>query len=366
MLKPMAKDYYEILGIQRGASAEDIKKAYRKLSKEHHPDKHKGDASAERRFKEVNQAYEVLSNPQKKQMYDQFGEAGGASGAGQGGSGGFQGFDFSNMGQGGFGDLGDLFEGFFGGGGRGRATRQEGRDLETELTIDFMDAVTGAKREVGIRTLSTCDHCDGSGAERGSAVKTCAECSGTGQVTRSAQSIFGTVQQRTICGTCRGSGKIPEKKCSKCDGEGRVSVSKKVTANIPAGISDGQSLKLQGQGEAGRRGTAAGDLYIRIHVRSDPRFEREGDAIHCTVEIPALDAILGTTLSVPTVHGDVSLKIPEGTQPNQVFRIKGKGMPILSTSRSGDHYVTVQVKVPTRLSKQERKILEEWKRESDK
>jgi molecular chaperone DnaJ len=170
------------------------------------------------------------------------------------------------------------------------------------------------------------------------------------------------VQQRIVCPTCKGSGKIPEKKCSKCDGEGRVSETTKVTANIPAGISDGQSLKLRGEGEAGRLGSAAGDLFIHIHVRPDPRFARDGDAIRSTVEIPALDAILGMTVEVPTVHGNVSLKIPEGTQPDQILRIKGKGMPILNTSRTGDHFVTVKVKVPTRLSREERKILEEWKR----
>ncbi len=360
MLKPMAKDYYDILGLQRGASADDIKKTYRRLSKQLHPDKHKGDASAERRFKEVNEAYEVLSNPQKKQAYDQFGEAGVNGGAGGGGFRGFEGFDFSGAGQGGFGDLGDLFEGFFGG-NRNRAAQQEGRDIETELTIDFMETVTGVRKDVHIRTLAACDLCKGSGAAPGSGVKTCTECGGTGQVTRVAQSIFGAVQQRTMCGTCRGSGKVPEKKCSRCDGEGRMSQTKNVTADIPAGISNGQSLKLRGQGEAGRRGTGGGDLYIRINVRPDPRFVRDGDAILATVELPAVDAILGTTISVPTVHGNVSLKIPEGTQPDQTFRIKGKGMPILNTSRSGDHYVTVKVKVPTRLGKQERKILEQWK-----
>lgn len=362
----IAKDYYDILGLRKGASPEDIKKAYRKLSKELHPDKHKGAADAEKKFKDVNEAYEVLNNPQKKQAYDQFGEAGvngGASGfGGQGGAQGFGGFDFSGGGANGFGDLGDLFEGFFGGGGRSRATRQEGRDIETELTIDFAEAVTGVHREMNMRRLATCDRCNASGAEPGAKVKTCAECGGTGQVTRVAQSFFGSVQQRIVCPTCKGSGKIPEKKCSKCDGEGRVSETTKVTANIPAGISDGQSLKLRGEGEAGRLGSAAGDLFIHIHVRPDPRFARDGDAIRSTVEIPALDAILGMTVEVPTVHGNVSLKIPEGTQPDQILRIKGKGMPILNTSRTGDHFVTVKVKVPTRLSREERKILEEWKR----
>jgi molecular chaperone DnaJ len=360
----MAKDYYAILGLQKGASAEDVKKAYRRLSKELHPDKHKGDKAAETRFKEVNEAYEVLSNPQKKQMYDQFGEAGVNGGAGGfsgfgGGGQGAGGFDFSQFG--GSEGFADLFEGFFGG-GRQRAQRQEGGDLETEATIDLTEVVTGVRRTIKVRKLVRCDRCDGSGAEQGSSLKTCDECGGTGQVTRVAQSFFGVVQQRIVCPRCRGSGKIPEKACKKCDGEGRVSETLEMNIDIPAGIADGQSLRLRGEGDAGRRGSAAGDLYIRIHVRPDPRFEREDQDIRSTVEITALDAILGTTIDIPTVQGSVSLKIPEGTQPDQIFRVKGKGLPILNTHRFGDHYVTVKVKVPTRLSREERKILEEWKK----
>lgn len=352
----MPKDYYQILGVPRTASGDDIKKAYRKLSKELHPDKHKGDKEAEKRFKEVNEAYEVLSDAGKKQRYDQFGEAGVNGNAG----GGFGGFDFSGFGNGGADAFSDLFEGFFGGRQR-QAAREEGRDVEVEVTITFAEAVSGVRREIGIRTLRACDRCSGSGAEPDTKVVTCSECGGTGQVTRTAQSFFGVVQQRMVCPTCHGEGKIPEHPCKKCDGEGRVSQNVTVSVDIPAGINEGQSLRLRGEGEAGRKGRKSGDLYVHVHIRPDDRFRREGDDIHTEAEIHALDAILGTTIEVETVHGAVSLKIPEGTQPAQVLRIKGKGMPILNTSRTGDHYVTVRVKVPTKLSREERRIVEEWK-----
>ncbi|MDD4319166.1 MAG: molecular chaperone DnaJ [Candidatus Peribacteraceae bacterium] len=354
----MAKDYYGVLGLQKGASAEEVKKAYRRLSKELHPDKHKGGKDAEKRFKEVNEAYEVLSNPQKKQMYDQFGEAGVNGGAA--GQGGFGGFDFS--GAGGADAFSDLFEGFFGGGRRQAAARQEGNDLEVEIAIDLSEVVTGVRRDVRIRRNIACDRCGGNGAEPGTKLDTCGECGGTGQVTRTAQSFFGVIQQRTVCPRCRGSGKVPEKPCTKCDGEGRVASAEEVQVDVPPGIDDGQALRLRGQGEAGRRGATAGDLYVRVRVRPDDRFVREGADIRTVLDVPALDAILGATVDVETVQGNVSLKIPEGTQPGQVLRLKGKGLPVLNTSRFGDHFVTVNVKVPTRLGREERRILEEWRR----
>ncbi len=363
----MAKDYYATLGLQKGASADDIKKAYRKMSKELHPDKHRGDKAVEEKFKAVNEAYEVLSDPQKKQMYDQFGEAGvngQAGGFGQGGfgggQGGFGGFDFSNFG-GNADTFSDLFEGFFGGRSRA-AEREQGHDIETELIIDLSEVVTGARHEIKVRKLTRCDRCDGAGAEPGSKVITCPECGGTGQVTRTAQSFFGMVRQTVVCPKCRGGGKVPESACKKCDGEGRIQESAAIAVDVPPGIQDGQSLRLRGQGEAGRRGATAGDLYVHIHVRADSKFQRDGDDIRSSVEIPALDAILGITIDVETMHGSVSLKIPEGTQPGQVMRLKGKGLPVLNTSRFGDQYVTVKVKIPTKLSREERRLLEEWRR----
>ncbi|MBI1812915.1 molecular chaperone DnaJ [Candidatus Peregrinibacteria bacterium] len=361
----MPKDYYDVLGVARGASADDIKKAYRKLSKELHPDKHKGDKTAEQRFKEVNEAYEVLSNPQKKQMYDQFGSAG-MGNAGAGGGAGFGGFDFSHFNSGDFGSFADLFEGFFRGGAAGgaasRRPEERGGDREVELTTTLAEVLTGKREELSLKLLVRCDRCSGSGAEPGSNVVTCAECGGTGKVTHVAQSIFGRIQQRVVCARCKGSGKVPEKKCAKCDGEGRISSATRVTVDIPAGIQDGQTLRLRGQGDAGRQGMAAGDLYVRIRVRPDPRVERDGDDLRSTMTISVLDAILGAEAPLQTLQGQVTLKIPEGVQPGQVLRLRGQGLPVLQSSRRGDHYVTVKIEIPTRLSRAERKVMEEWKK----
>jgi len=354
----MPRDYYEILGVPRDASLSDIKKAYRSLSKELHPDKNKGDKDAEQKFKEVNEAYEVLSDEKKRKQYDTFG----AAGVGQGGSGGFGGFDFSNLGD--LGGFGDIFETFFGGQrsqGRGRRDGR-GRDSEVRLTIDFAEAVKGVKKKIAVETFVSCEACDGKGTEKGSEMITCKDCGGTGQQTRIAQSFFGVIQQSFVCPTCSGAGRVPEKVCNKCNGEGRVRKKTTLALEIPAGIHDGQTLRLAGRGEAGKQGASSGDLYVLIAVRGDPRFEREGDDIRTVVTLSVLDAILGTQVSVPTVLGDVSLKIPDGTQPSQVFRLKGKGMPVLGSSKHGDHYVYVKVEIPEKLSRKEKEILEEWKR----
>ncbi len=354
----MAKDYYQILGIQKGATTDEIKKAYRDMSKKWHPDKHKGDKSAESKFKEINEAYEVLGDAKKKQSYDQFGTAGGPGG---------QGFDFSGFsgGQyGDFGDLGSIFETFFGGAaqrGGNRRQRARGKDLEVDIMIDFMDSVSGIKKQVSLRRLRVCTRCTGSGAEPGEGLKECGTCKGTGQVTRSAQSFFGTIQQSYVCDTCAGRGQIPEKVCTMCRGEGRVGDSSDLTIDVPAGINDGQTLRISGQGEAGPHGSEPGDLYVHIHVKEDKRFDRKNDDIHSSITLSVVDAILGTQVNVETVQGKVALKIPDGTQPSQIFRIKGKGMPVLNTSRFGDHYVDVHVEVPKKLSRKERKLIEEWK-----
>ncbi|MFA5800384.1 MAG: molecular chaperone DnaJ [Candidatus Peribacteraceae bacterium] len=370
----MAKDYYAILGVQKTATEADLKQAYRRLSRELHPDKHKGDPSdpasvragkeKEAKFKEVNEAYDVLSDPKKRQAYDQFGTADAAGfGGGQGFSGfsGFSGFDPSAFAGG---DFADLFESFFGGGAgrRRRETDNRGRAVEVELTISFADAVTGMEREVTLRTHVTCADCSGSGGEKGSKLQTCSECGGAGAVTRTSSSLFGMIRQSVLCPSCRGSGKVPERSCKRCSGEGRTMERKTLTVRILKGIDDGQTLRITGEGEAGRQGGASGDLLVHIRVEPDSRFLREGDDIRSTVKAPITDAVLGGRLSVLTVHGTMETTIPAGTQPGQILRLKGKGMPVLNTSRFGDHYVTVNVEIPTKLSRRERELLEELKR----
>lgn len=373
----MAKDYYAVLGVSRSASQEDIKQAYRKLSKELHPDKHpstglpagrqgSGQAKieAEKKFKEVNEAYEVLGNPDKRKRYDQFGEAGTQQGFGGGGGstgGPFGGFDFSGFTGGGSGGFADMFESFFNG-GSGATRAERSADLETEVEVALADVVNDQEMTLNLKKQISCEECSGSGAEKGAALITCRECAGTGQVTRVAQSFFGQIQQRTVCPRCRGSGNVPERPCKHCKGEGRLAGKAAVHVKIPAGIADGQTLRLRGQGDAGRQGQPSGDLYVRVRVREDARFERENEHTRSTLTLLALDAILGTEIPVETPQGRVTLKIPEGTQPGQVFRMKGKGLPVLNGSRIGDHYIEVNVEIPKKLSREERKILEEWKK----
>ncbi|MDD5041598.1 MAG: molecular chaperone DnaJ [Candidatus Peribacteraceae bacterium] len=361
----MSKDLYAVLGVPRSASKDDIKRAYRKLSKEHHPDRHKGDKGAEQKFKEVNEAYEVLSDEKKRAMYDQFGSTGGPAGSGgaRGGAGPFGGFNFSGFNAEDLGGFGDLFESFFGGGGARRGKReQKGRDLQIEIEVVFTDVVTGADRTLTLERQRACTKCGGSGAEGGTKQVTCSECNGTGEVTRTTQSFFGTFRQAAVCEKCGGSGKTSEHPCKACGGDGRVRSHEPVTIHIPAGMQDGQTLRVRGEGEAGLKGAAVGDLYVTVRVRPDPAFERDGDDIRSAVSIPVTEALLGAEISVATVRESVTLKIPAGTQPGQIFRLKGKGMPVLNTSRFGDHYVTVHVEIPTRLSRAEQKLLEEWKK----
>ncbi len=348
-----------MLGIDRNASQDDIKKAYRKMSKEWHPDKHKGEKEAETKFKEINEAYETLSDPKKKQMFDQFGHTGGGGGGAPGG------FDFSGF-QGGFGDVGDisdLFENFFsGGGGRGAKKRTQGQDRSIAIEIDLKDVLEKKTVQVKLTRLRSCDVCRGSGAEKGSKTVTCKTCNGTGQVTRVTQSFFGSIQQRGVCSECQGAGTIPETACSTCKGDGRVSRSETVAIDIPAGIDDGQQLRLQGEGDAGLRGQPAGDLYVTVRVRPDSRFVRDGADTKSVVTVDAIDAILGADIEVETPHGKSTVTLPAGTQPGQVLRLKGKGLPELNRSRHGDHYVEITVDIPTKLSREEKRILEEWKK----
>jgi len=361
MLLHVSKDLYAVLGLNRDASPEDIKKAYRRLSKEHHPDKHASGAThakkeAEHKFKEINEAYEVLSDPEKRRKYDQFGSTGAS------GPGGFDFSGFSGMRPEEFGGFSDLFETFFGGrGGRGSKHEQRGRDLEMQVRISFAQSVSGTQQSLPLRRLAVCTDCGGSGAAKGSALVTCGECGGTGQVTKTAQSFFGAIRQSAVCNRCRGAGKRPEKTCTLCDGEGRRMRDDSVTVDIPAGIDDGQTIRLRGYGEAGVMGSTPGDLFVLVRVMPDARFAREGNDIHAKLTIGIPDAALGVEIPVETVHGSVSLRIPAGVQPGQVLRIRGKGMPQLRSKSHGDHYVTIVVRVPEKLSKEERRLLEEWR-----
>lgn len=355
----MSKDYYSTLGLSRDASEADIKKSYRELSKKWHPDKHKGDKDAEAKFKEINEAYEVLGNAKKKQQYDQFGSTGGPGGAG------FGGFDFSGFQQGDMGGLGDIFESFFGGGGGGargqRRGRNRGGDLQVRISIAFAEVLSGVKKTIAIEKFVSCAECKGTGSEGGN-TKQCSDCGGTGQITRTAQSFFGTIQQAVACDACNGSGSIPEHPCKKCGSEGRRREKTQLTVDVPPGIDHGQTLRVTGQGDAGKEGAEAGDLFVVVMVEPDARFVRDGSDIRTEVSISVLDAMLGTDITVPTVHGDTKLKIPAGTQPATVMRIKAKGFPVLSSSRLGDQYVTVNVTVPKKLSRKEKELMEEWRK----
>jgi molecular chaperone DnaJ len=352
----MQKDLYGVLGLSKGASIDEIKKAYRRLSKELHPDKRKGDTASEKQYKEVNEAYEILSNPKKKQAYDQFGVTGDASGSPFGGAG------FSPFSGEGFGSFGDIFDSFFGGGRSGPSKEhQRGADQEVVVELDLKDIVTGVDRTISVRKYVSCSACDGKGAERDSSMKTCDACGGTGQITRTSRSIFGTIQQSSVCTTCEGSGQIPEHPCGNCTGEGRLLEQTDITVEIPPGIEDRQTLRVQGKGEVGKRGGQSGDLYVTVRVRPDSRFIREGENVRSRLTLSVTDAILGTQKSIETVEGEVTLDVPSGTQPSQVLRLKGKGLPVLSSSRRGDHFVDVSVDIPTKLSRKERQLIEDLK-----
>ncbi len=300
-----------------------------------------------------------MSDPEKKQSFDRFGRTGGVGGQSGGG-----GFDFSGF-QGGFGDagdLGDLFENFFSGGQRGGGRRRtQGQDRSVAVDVDLRDVLEKKTVQFRLTRIRACEICSGSGAAKGTKVISCKTCSGTGQVTRIAQSIFGQVQQRAMCSACQGSGSIPETPCSTCKGVGHTEQTETISVDIPAGIDDGQQLRLSGQGDVGLRGQQAGDLYVTVRVRPDRRFTREGADMKSSVAVPVVDAVLGAEIEVETIQGTVTVTLPAGTQPGQVLRLKGKGLPELGRSRHGDHYVEIQVEIPTKLSKHERKILEEWK-----
>lgn len=359
------RDYYEVLGIKKDASADEIKKAFRKLAVKYHPDKEGGD---EAKFKEANEAYEVLKDSTKRQRYDQFGHAGvgGASSGGGGGNpfGGFQdfgGFNGQNIhfdfGDGG---LGDIFGSFFGGGGQRRSADDMGRDVQTELTLTFEEAVFGVEKTIHIELNDICSHCKGSRGEPGHDIKTCDTCKGSGQVVRQMNTMFGAIQQASICPTCKGRGKIPEKECSVCKGRGVERTKKEIKLKIPAGIDDGAVIRLREHGEAVANGNK-GDLFVQINVKAHKNFTREGDLILSSERISMVDAALGTEIEVETVDGKVKMKIPAGTQSGTDFKLSHHGVPHLRSSTRGAHIVTILVETPTNLSKEQKKLLEQLK-----
>ena len=355
------RDYYDVLGLSKGASEDEIKKAYRKLAKQYHPDVNKA-PDAEAKFKEINEAYEVLSDSQKRATYDQFGHAG-MDGAGFGQ--GFGGFGGVNMD-----DLGDIFSSFMGGmggfsdfgfGSRSSSRRTgpiKGDNRYMSIDIDFLDAVHGVDKIISITVDKKCEHCDGTGAQSKSDIETCPTCRGSGRVVRQSRTPFGVVQQQTVCPDCRGSGKHIKKACPHCGGEGYNTIKDKVEVTIPAGISSGQQVRVSGYGERGENGGPNGDLYIEVRVKSHKFFIREGNNIKVKVPISSVDATLGTKIDVPTVHGDVELTIPAGTQPNQQLRLKGYGVKDLRTGSMGDQYVEVEIEIPKKLSREEKELYE--------
>ena len=375
----MARDLYEILGIQKGASDDEIKKAYRKLALQWHPDKHKGDKDAESKFKEINQAYEVLSDKQKRQQYDTFGSAGASNGfpGGGGAAGaGFGGFDFSGFSGGGGGGFADIFESFFNGGGGGgfsqggqSSSRQKGgarrgNDIEATIRISFEEAAFGAERELEVKKAMKCDHCDGKSYEPGSKMITCSACNGSGQIRSVRNTILGQIATNRTCDTCEGEGKVAEKKCSKCHGTSRVRNTEKITVKIPAGVDNGSTIRLSGKGEDGVKGGPTGDLYLNLVVDSHKEFERHGIDIYSDLNIHVAQAALGDEVEIKTLHGKSRIKIPAGTTEGKSFRIPEKGVTKISSNKHGDHIVTVKIDILKKLSKREKELYEELAKES--
>ena len=353
------RDYYEVLGVAKTATDDEIKKAYRSLAKKYHPDMNPGDKEAEVKFKEVNEAYAVLSDSEKRQKYDRFGHAAfdptSGGGSGFGGFGGFGGADF---------DFGDIFSSFFGGGGGSGRSRQnapmEGEDIAARVTVSFEEAAFGCKREVNFARVESCPDCSGSGAEKGTTPETCKNCRGTGRVTVQQQTMLGYMQTQRACSECHGSGKIIKSPCKNCNGKGRIRINKKLEVNIPAGIDDRQNIILRGQGSAGINGGPSGDLVIEVRVKEDKIFERNGTNIYCEIPISFVEAALGAEIDVPVLGGGTEkYKIPEGTQSGTEFTLRGKGIPHINNSaRKGDLIITVTVETPKNLNAEQKKLLE--------
>lgn len=364
------RDYYEVLGVSKDASADDLKRAYRKLAKQYHPDMNPGDKTAEAKFKEVNEAYEVLNDPAKRQRYDQFGHAGidpsyGAGGGGFGGAGGFGGFD-----------VGDIFESFFGGGfggfGGSNRTRNpnapiRGNDINVTIGLSFMEAAKGCKQKIQIQRLEQCETCGGTGAKKGTSPETCSECGGTGQVKVQQRTPIGIIQTTRTCTRCNGKGKVIKEPCSSCRGMGRVRHSRTLEVSIPVGIDDGQTFMLRGQGDQGINGGPAGDVNIMVTLRPDELFERDGFDVWCDIPITFSQAVLGDEITVPTIDGKVKYEVPEGTQSGTVFRLRNKGIQYVNGRGRGDQYVKVNIEVPRNLSSKQKDVLKDFEKlSSDK
>jgi molecular chaperone DnaJ len=355
------RDYYEVLGVDKNATDAEIKKAYRKAAKENHPDLHPGDKAAEARFKEIGEAYEVLSDSEKRARYDQYGFAGVdpnyAAGSGFGGGyGGFGGFDV---------DLGSIFSDFFGGGSTGGSARRggprKGENVRTGVTLTFEEAAFGCEKEVSVSRIEDCAKCGGTGSADGSAPETCSVCGGRGVTTTVRQTPFGAMQQQTTCQKCGGTGKTVKNPCPTCRGKGKVRKNKKISVKIPAGVDNGQAVRVAGEGSVGSGGGPKGDLLVEVQVMSHPLFEREGSDVICEMPITFAQAALGGDLEVPTLDGKVRYNIPEGTQTGTTFRLKSKGIPVVgSSTRRGDQYVTVVVETPKNLTKEQKDLLKKF------
>ncbi|MDD5551802.1 MAG: molecular chaperone DnaJ [Candidatus Pacebacteria bacterium] len=359
----MAKDYYQVLGVSSGASQEEIKKAFHKLAHEHHPDKG-GDST---KFKEINEAYQVLGNKEKRAQYDQFGSTFDQAGF-QGGQNPFSqaGFDFNNFG-GNFDNsiFEDIFEGFFGGASpfSSRKRERKEKDIAVDVKITLEEVLNGVEKEINLAKNVECERCKGSGAELKTEMKRCPSCGGQGTVKEVKRTILGTFAKTSTCPQCFGKGEIPEKKCQKCGGEGRLRETEKILVSIPAGVSDGETLKIEGKGEAGGRMAKSGDLYVRFYVAEHSKFKRRGDDIYYELDASFSEASLGIKKDVPTLAGEIELKVPAGTQNGKLLRLKGMGIPHLHGRGKGDMYVKINVKTPSKLTRKQKKIIEDLKKE---
>ena len=359
MASEQKRDFYEVLGLSKGASDDEIKKAYKKMARKYHPDLNPDNKEAEEKFKEVNEAYEILSDADKKARYDQFGHAGvdpnfGAGGFGGGFDGGFD-----------FGDLGDIFGSFFGGGfGGGRRTNpnapQRGESIRMSVTISFEEAAFGCEKEVTVERMEACDTCHGSGCAAGTSPEVCPDCRGSGQVQVRRQTPMGVFATTTTCPKCGGKGRIIQQPCGDCHGSGSVRKRKTIKASIPAGIDNGQTISVRGQGHAGKNGGPAGDLLITITVRPHELFRREGTSVLCEAPITFAQAVLGAELEIPTIDGKVKYDLPEGTQSGTTFRLKGKGIPSINGRGRGDQYVTVYIETPRDLNRDQKEALKKF------
>lgn len=355
------RDYYEVLGIEKGASEDEIKKAFRKMALKYHPDRNQGDKEAEEKFKEVNEAYSVLSDPEMRKKYDMFGFAGvdPTANAGQQGGytqwtgGGFDGMDFGDI-------FGDFFGGGFGGGSaRRRNAPQKGRDIQHSLKITFEEAAFGTTKTINVRKYVKCEKCSGSGAAPGTQKRTCSRCGGTGQINTVRNTLFGQMQTASTCPECNGTGQVIDTPCPDCHGTGQIMKNIKIEVKIPAGVDEGSVLPIRGQGEPGRNGGPNGDLYVVLAVSDHKLFQREGNDLYLDIPISFTQAALGDDITVPTLEGKVSYKVPAGTQPGTVFRLRGKGITDVHGGRKGDLYVKVTLEVPTKLNSEQKKLIKD-------